>query len=197
MGGCISSAAGTALLIENADGGEADFHNRFLEDRVLGEGEFGVVKLVHDMTAVNGNGNSGGAMNGGGGGGGGDPGADTTAGTLACKVIRKGVQFKDNTLYPPLNPKVLIGEVEMLRSLAGEHYCLGLVGVYETPRSIYIVTDFCGGGDLIEYVSKQEEELRTDDVSRISYQLIDAVNHCANHHIIHRGKLTVHIDMSL
>ena len=176
MGGCISTATGAAMLIENADGGEEDFHNRFLEDRVVGEGEFGVVKLVHDMKAAGNNSNmmtSNGAA------------AD---GTLACKVVRKGVQFKDNTLYPPLNPKVLIGEVEMLRTLAGQHYCLGLVGVYETGRSIYMVTDFCGGGDLIEYISKQEEELRTDDVSRISYQLLDAVDHCARHNIIHRGK---------
>lgn len=176
MGACISTATGAARLIEDADGGEDDFHNRFLEERVLGEGEFGVVKLVLDMKKANNS--SGAAMNGGGG----------DSGTLACKVVRKGVQFKDNTLYPPLNPKVLIGEVEMLRTLAGQHFCLGLVGVYETKRSIFIVTDFCGGGDLIEYVSKQEEELRTDDVSRISYQLLDAVNHCARHNIIHRGK---------
>mmetsp|Transcript_53649 Transcript_53649/g.130713 ORF Transcript_53649/g.130713 Transcript_53649/m.130713 type:complete len:819 (-) Transcript_53649:1308-3764(-) len=178
MGGCISTATGAAMLIENADGGEEDFHNRFLEDRVLGEGEFGVVKLVHDMKMAANSANNN-MMTGNGNGA-------TTDGTLACKVIRKGVQFKDNTLYPPLNPKILIGEVEMLRTLAGEHSCLGLVGVYETGRSIYIVTDFCGGGDLIEYISKQEEEIRTDDVSRISYQLLDAVDHCARHNIIHR-----------
>lgn len=184
MGGCASNAAGGGRLIEQADGGEEEFHNRFLEDRVLGEGEFGVVTLVHDMTSMNSNGNNRdaaaaaavAAVNG----------IDGGNNTLACKCLRKGVQFKDNTIYPPLNPKVLKGEVEMLRQLAGEHYCLRLVGVYETPRVIYIVTDFCGGGDLIEYVSKQEEELRTDDVSRISFQLLDAVDHCARHNIIHR-----------
>lgn len=39
---------------------------------------------------------------------------------------------------------------------------------------------------MMEYVSKQEEDLRTDDVSRIAFQMLDAVNHCAQHNIIHR-----------
>lgn len=38
----------------------------------------------------------------------------------------------------------------------------------------------------MEYVSKQEEDLRTDDVSRIAYQLLSAVDHCAKNKIIHR-----------
>lgn len=38
----------------------------------------------------------------------------------------------------------------------------------------------------MEYVSKQEEDLRTDDVSRISFQLLSAVDHCAKHQVIHR-----------
>ena len=32
----------------------------------------------------------------------------------------------------------------------------------------------------------EKEGLRTEDVSRISFELLDAVNHCAKHGIIHR-----------
>ena len=162
MGACLSRG-GAGALIENADGDEQEFHKRFLEDRVLGEGEFGQVKLVHDMTA-----------------------ADQNNNTMACKVLRKGVVFKDNTLYAPLKPEILQGEVEMLRTLAGDHFCMQLTAVYETTRSIFLVTEYCGGGEMQEYVSKQEEDLRTDDVSRIAFQMLDAVNHCAQHSIIHR-----------
>jgi serine/threonine protein kinase len=41
-------------------------------------------------------------------------------------------------------------------------------------------------GDMMEYVSKQADDLRTDDVSRIAFQLLSAVDHCARHNVIHR-----------
>jgi serine/threonine protein kinase len=162
MGACLSRGGG-ALLIENIDGDEQDFHNRFIEDRVLGEGEFGVVTLVHDMKAN-----------------------DQNQNTMACKTLRKGVVFIDNTLFAPVKSEILQCEVNILRTLAGEHYCMKLMGVWETARVIYVVTEYCAGGEMMEYVSKQEEDLRTDDVSRVAFQMLDAVNHCASHHIIHR-----------
>ena len=111
MGACLSQGSG-GLLTENSNGNEKDFHTRFIEDRVLGEGEFGVVRLVYDMRA------------------------DESENAMACKTLRKGVVFKDNTLYSPLKPEILRGEVEMLRTLAGEHFCMNLVAVYETSRVI-------------------------------------------------------------
>ena len=38
----------------------------------------------------------------------------------------------------------------------------------------------------MEYVAKQKEDLRTEDVSRIAYQMLDAVDHCSKNKIIHR-----------
>ena len=163
MGNCLAGGSGSNLIIESPDGNEQDFHNRYIEDRVLGEGEFGVVKLVHDMR---------------------EP--DESKNTMACKVLRKGVVFKDNTIYAPLKPHILQCEVEILRTLSGGHYCMALKSVFETPRAIFVVTEYCGGGEMMEYVSKQEEDLRTDDVSRIAFQMLDAVNHCAQNSIIHR-----------
>jgi serine/threonine protein kinase len=158
MGGCAS----TAQLIEKADGNEEAYHQRFLEDKVLGEGAFGVVKLVHDIS----------------------PGGKDKE-PLASKALRKGVQFKDNTLYSPLKPEILRGECEILQTLAGQHHCLLLVAIYETPRILYMVTELCAGGEMMQYVAKQDE-LRTEDVSRIAFQLLDAVNHCALHGVLHR-----------
>jgi hypothetical protein len=165
MGACMSGGGGKQL-IDSPDGNEEAFHSRFIEDRVLGEGEFGVVKLVYDMKEST------------------PDGPTNTA--LACKTLRKGVQFKDNTLYAPMKPDILQGEVNMLRTLGGKHFCLELKGIYETPKVILMVTEYCAGGEMQEYVSKQEEDLRTDDVSRISFQMLDAIAHCARHNIIHR-----------
>ncbi|KAL3939252.1 MAG: hypothetical protein SGARI_001441 [Bacillariaceae sp.] len=175
MGACLSGGGGSKL-IEFSDGGEQEYHERFIEDRVLGEGEFGVVTLVHDMK--------------GGGGGqmersrGGDQ--NDTEDSMACKTLRKGVVFKDNTLYAPVKAEVLQREVNILRTLKGEKFCLKMTAVYETPRLIYLVTDFCAGGDTFQYVARQEDDLRTDDVSRVSFQLLSAIDHCAKHDIIHR-----------
>jgi len=161
MGACLS--AGTpAHIFDTVDGDERAYQERFLEDQVLGEGEFGQVRMVHDTKS------------------------SSKDQPLACKVLRKGVVFKDNVLYSPLKPHVLRGEVEMLRRLAGENYCLQLVAVYETPKLIYMITEYCGGGEMMEYVSNLEQDLRSEDVSRIAYQLLSAIDHCAKHQIIHR-----------
>lgn len=94
--------------------------------------------------------------------------------------------YEDNTLYAPLKREVLACEIEILRALNGQHFCIGMRSVYETARAIYMVIEYCAGGEMMEYVSKQQEDLRTDDVSRIAFQMLDAVNHCAQHNIIHR-----------
>ena len=86
--------------IEYVAGGEKEYQKRFLETKTLGEGEFGVVKLVHDQNEE----------------------ADdkTQANHLAVKYLRKGFIFKDNTLFSPLKKEMLQGEVEILRRLNGE-----------------------------------------------------------------------------
>ena len=50
------------------------------------------------------------------------------------------------------------------------------------------MTEYCSGGEMIQYVNKSYSDtgLRINDVSRIAFQLIDAVDHCAKHNVIHR-----------
>jgi calcium-dependent protein kinase len=90
------------------------------------------------------------------------------------------------TLRRALKPQVLQAECNILKTIGGgKLYCLELIGLYETPKVIYIVTELCSGGEMTQYVS-QRDELRTEDVSRIAYQLLSAVNHCASNGVIHR-----------
>mmetsp|Transcript_27732 Transcript_27732/g.55982 ORF Transcript_27732/g.55982 Transcript_27732/m.55982 type:complete len:563 (-) Transcript_27732:155-1843(-) len=165
--GCIASKPD---YIVAADGDERNYQDRFLEAETLGQGEFGVVKLVHDVKNKD----------------------SATSRPLAVKYLRKGFQFKDNTLYSPIKKEVLQGEVEILRRLSGDCYCLKLVAVYESTSQIMMVTEYCEGGEMMPFVasafdpSKGSEGLRTEDVSRISYQLLSAVDHCAKHRVIHR-----------
>ncbi|KAL7476992.1 hypothetical protein ACHAW6_002815 [Cyclotella cf. meneghiniana] len=166
--GCIVSQ--TSYIASSA-GSLRDYQKRFLETKTLGEGEFGVVKLAYDVSDK-----------------------DLINSTpLAVKYLRKGYQFKYNTVYSPIKKEVMIGEVEILRRLNGECYNLKLVSVYETPSLILILTEYCEGGQMIPYVtqafkstSKVDGGLRTEDVSRMSYQLLSAVDHCHRHGVIHR-----------
>lgn len=177
MGICASKQT----YISSATGGERDYQERFLESKTLGQGEFGVVKMVHDVKNKDLIGSQ----------------------PLAVKYLKKGFTFKDNTLYTPLKKEVLQGEVEILRALNGEQYNLKLIAVYESPSMIYMVTEYCEGGEMMPWLSKAYKDtsgLRTEDVSRICYQLWSAVNHCSRHKVKHSPDtrlITIHISLNL
>lgn len=152
----------TAPLLDETDGDEAAYQSSFVEDQLLGEGEFGVVKLVHSIKNAN------------------------SKQPFASKMLRKGVVFKDNVLYSPLKPEVLRGEIAMLRTLKGQHFCVKLEAVFETNKCLFVVTEYCAGGELIPYIANLPEEMRSEDVSRIAYQMFSAMAHCHQHHILHR-----------
>jgi serine/threonine protein kinase len=156
-------------IISMSAGGEKEYLERYHESTVLGQGEFGLVKLIHDVKSDEYLANR----------------------PLAVKYLRKGFQFRDNTIYSPVKREVLRGEVEMLRRLNGECYTLRLIDVYESNSAIYIITEYCEGGEMLSWASNAFADargggLRTEDVSRISHQLWSAVDHCARHRVIHR-----------
>mmetsp|Transcript_5212 Transcript_5212/g.11171 ORF Transcript_5212/g.11171 Transcript_5212/m.11171 type:complete len:471 (-) Transcript_5212:116-1528(-) len=139
---------------------EADYKAAFNEEKTLGQGEFGVVKLVTKKSSGE---------------------------SFACKLLQKGFVFKDNTLYAPMKPEHLKMEIDILKALNGSKCNLSLDSVYESSSKIYVVTECCSGGEMLEYTSKTfSDGLSTDDVSRIAYQLLGAVDHCAKHNVIHR-----------
>jgi serine/threonine protein kinase len=150
-------------IIASPDGDGRSFLDIYDVDRVLGKGEFGVVKLIYKKS-------------------------NPTV-PLACKILRKGMQFKDNTLYSAIKPSILRVEVNILRSLGGKHHNLNLIGVYESASVIYIVTDYLEF-EMLKYVTScyGESGIRTEDVSRMAFELFDAVDHCAKNSVIHRGR---------
>lgn len=148
-------------LIPEPDGNGADFAFRFnkhgrSKHQVLGKGQFGQVILIKDETSK----------------------------LLACKVLCKGLAFEGNVIYTPPKATVLRGEVEILRMLQQQSYCLQLEAVYESPRVIYIVTEVCQGGDMLQWMAGKS--LHDTDVKRIARQLFTAVSHCDQFGILHR-----------
>jgi len=162
--GCASSKSGITATI-GSNGDDKAYHDRYLEDRVLGQGEFGKVRLVHDMRLR------------------GKP----EAVPLACKALKKGFTYRDNTIYAPLKPEVLQRECRILRALGGKCYNLRLEGLYESGSTVYVITEYCAGGEMMPYVTgAYPDGIRTEDASRIAYQLLSALDHCCAHGVIHR-----------
>lgn len=79
-------------------------------------------------------------------------------------------------------------EIDILKVLNGQSYNLLLESVYESPSKVYVVTEICSGGEMLEYTGNNfsDEGLRTEDVSRMAFQLLSAVDHCDRHNILHR-----------
>lgn len=141
-------------------GTEAEYKERFTDSKTLGQGEFGVVKLVTDKSSNT---------------------------QLASKILNKGFTFKDNTLYPPMNAELLKMEIDILKVLNGQSYNLLLESTYESPSKVYVVTEICSGGEMLEYTANNfSEGLRTEDVSRMAFQLLSAVDHCERCNVLHR-----------
>ena len=182
--GCSNSKPS---LLANTKGDGKSFLNEYSLHEILGQGEFGVVKLaypkqqnVNDASNKNSNKNNKEQQ---------QQQQQQQQQRYACKILRKGIQFKDNTLYSAIKPHVLQSECGILQLLREKRHILQVVDIYESPSSIYILTEYLSGGDMFQYVSMYYNDgggLRTEDVSRMSFQLLDAVSHCAKHGIIHR-----------
>mmetsp|Transcript_18866 Transcript_18866/g.39697 ORF Transcript_18866/g.39697 Transcript_18866/m.39697 type:complete len:476 (-) Transcript_18866:331-1758(-) len=156
--GCISSKP----AFSEESGTEAEYKATYQEQKLLGQGEFGVVKLVSRKD-------------------------DDNAEPLAVKVLQKGFVFKDNVLYTPMKPEELKMEIDILRALGGQKFNLLLKSTYESGSKIWILTEICSGGEMLEYVgTNMADGLRTEDVSRIAYQLLSAIDHCDRHNVLHR-----------
>ena len=112
--------AGSKEVYAAHSGTEADYKSMFEEKRVLGQGEFGVVKLVVKKNSPN-------------------------SESLAVKVLQKGFVFRDNVLYPPMKPDTLKLEIDILRALDGKAFNLVLDSIYESSSKIYLVTEICAG----------------------------------------------------
>jgi len=157
MGVCQSTKK---PIIDARRGGQAEYKAKYEEiKQTLGQGEYGLVRLAKIIE---------------------------TGEMRAVKSLKKGVTMKNNVMYSPMKNEDLIGEVAILIALEGKHFNLKLYEVYESPRTIWLVTEYLTGGNLIHWTSKQASVLNSSHVSKICSQLIDAVQFCNQHFIIHR-----------
>lgn len=172
-------------ILEFSSGNEEDFRSQYEEYGILGEGEFGTVMAVGRKQN---NGPTATTTTEG-------EGDDNISKTkspqrqlLACKYLKKGLVFKDNVIHTPLKTNVLKNECEALKMLKGDHFTLKMIDTFESFNVIFLVTEHLEGQNMLDYKQSAYEGavIPLSDVSRISFQLLDAVNHCAAYNVIHR-----------
>jgi calcium-dependent protein kinase len=58
---------------------------------------------------------------------------------------------------------------------------------YESQKYMYLVMEYCGGGELFERITaKKEGGFSEENASKLMYKLFHAINHCHSNNIAHR-----------
>lgn len=99
----------------------------------------------------------------------------TTGNMFATKIIEKNKFSKGSAIAR---------EIEILKQLHHE-FIVSLIGFYEDERYFYLVMDYVGGGDLMEFVM-DNGEVPEDAAQVIVSQILEAVNYVHGLGISHR-----------
>ena len=76
-------------------------------------------------------------------------------------------------------------EIEILK-ICQHPYIIKLYDVFENVDYIYIIMEFCSGGDLFSYLKKRNYQLKEEKVVEIIYKLCKAVYYVHSYGIAHR-----------
>ena len=95
---------------------------------------------------------------------------------FACKRIKKEAIRNDDI------KKALMNEIEILRALKGHPNTIDLKEVFESENSIYIVTELCEGGRLIE----KNKIYSFSDIIELAKALLTVMMHIKSKQIVHR-----------
>ncbi|EPZ31618.1 Pkinase-domain-containing protein [Rozella allomycis CSF55] len=100
-----------------------------------------------------------------------------TENIYAAKVVKKSIGS-------PLRLEQMEREVEILKHVS--HPCIVKVKeVYDTPKAIYMIMEWCQGGDLVDYVSKMKE-INESHIRVIMNKIMDAIAFLHDNGIVHR-----------
>ncbi|GFR44794.1 hypothetical protein Agub_g6128, partial [Astrephomene gubernaculifera] len=97
----------------------------------------------------------------------------------ACKTLGK------RKLLSQLDADDIKREIEVMHHLRGHPAVVGLHGVLEDERHVYLVMDLCGGGDLYELL-REARFLGEERAAPLMLQALRAVQYCHSMGVLHR-----------
>ena len=97
----------------------------------------------------------------------------------ACKAIAK------RKLINSEDVEDVRREVSILHHLSGHPNIVGLLAAYEGTKHVYIVMDFCSGGELFDRIVERGH-YSEKDASEVFRVMIRTIAHCHNLGVMHR-----------
>eukprot|EP00929_Paragymnodinium_shiwhaense_P110002 TRINITY_DN76672_c0_g1_i1.p1 TRINITY_DN76672_c0_g1~~TRINITY_DN76672_c0_g1_i1.p1 ORF type:complete len:757 (+),score=165.38 TRINITY_DN76672_c0_g1_i1:161-2431(+) len=72
-----------------------------------------------------------------------------------------------------------------LKTMSENQYVLDLTDIFEDDEAFYIIMPRCNGGELFDFLINQEE-VSEKECKRLLRQILSAVGHLHEHHLVHR-----------
>jgi serine/threonine protein kinase len=100
---------------------------------------------------------------------------------LALKVIEKVAVYENNdALRHALDERLVL-------EMATDHpFVLNLRYAFQTSRRLYLVTEYCVGGDLFDYLRKRGKPFRENQGRRIAAEILLALEHIHSLGVVYR-----------
>ncbi|XWS41946.1 hypothetical protein CRYUN_Cryun17cG0125900 [Craigia yunnanensis] len=77
-------------------------------------------------------------------------------------------------------------EVKILRALAGHNNLVQFYNAYEDHDNVYIVTELCEGGELLDRILSRGGKYTEDDAKAVMIQILNVVAYCHLQGVVHR-----------
>ncbi|GJP34334.1 hypothetical protein CLOM_g18776 [Closterium sp. NIES-68] len=81
--------------------------------------------------------------------------------------------------------KAAVREIEVMATLSGHRNVVSLQGIYEDEESVYVVMEYCNGGDLLNLIQKKGFLPETESC-RLFLEVTRGVKQCHDSGVIHR-----------
>ncbi|TRY73052.1 hypothetical protein TCAL_03371 [Tigriopus californicus] len=104
----------------------------------------------------------------------------------AVKIMDMSGSNEDNANISPQQLRDEVHrEVSVLKRVSGHPYIVDLIDVYESTTFIFLVFELCHNGELFDYLTSKIT-LSEKRVRSIMKQILEAVDHCHQLHVVHR-----------
>lgn len=100
---------------------------------------------------------------------------------LALKVIEKSAVYENDDAY-----RHALDERLVLEMACDHPFILNLRYAFQTSRRLYIVTEFCDGGDLFDHLKKRGKPFREAQGRRIAGEILLALEHIHSLGVVYR-----------
>ncbi|PXF45638.1 Ribosomal protein S6 kinase beta [Gracilariopsis chorda] len=105
----------------------------------------------------------------------------TTNEILALKVIEKAYVFESESSY-----RHAMDERIVLQIVRHHPFVLDMRYALQNSKRLFLVTEYCGGGDMFEYLNQQPSPLDEEATRFVAAEVILAIEHLHNLGIVYR-----------